>query len=260
MGGVKSITLLDDHPTELIDLSSQFYLQPADLGKPRAHATRDRLAELNTYVPVSVIEGALTEERIKHFQVVVLTNVSLEEQLRVNAITHQHGICFISTQTNGLFGSVFFFFFLFISHIFSFQFLFRSIFCDFGDDFEVSDVNGENPVTALVASVTQEAEGVVTTLDESRHGLEDGDFVTFAEIAGMSQLNDTPPLKVKVLGPYTFSIGDTSSLTPYKSGGIAIQVKQPKRLKFVSGFPFFFYYLFLCLIFISFSYLATRKP
>ena len=262
LGGVKSITLLDDHPTELIDLSSQFYLQPADLGKPRAHATRDRLAELNTYVPVSVIEGALTEERIKHFQVVVLTNVSLEEQLRVNAITHQHGICFISTQTNGLFGSAFFFFFsiLFISHIFSLQFLFSSIFCDFGDDFEVSDVNGENPVTALVASVTQEAEGVVTTLDESRHGLEDGDFVTFAEVGGMAELNGCAGRKVKVLGPYTFSIGDTTALTHYKTGGIVIQVKQPKRLKFVSGFPFFFSITSFCVIFISFSYLATRKP
>lgn len=197
----------------MIDLSSQFYLQPSDVGKPRAKATRDRLAELNTYVPVAVLEGALTEERLKAFQVVVLTNATLREQLAVNEITHRHGICFIATQTNGLFGSVF---------------------CDFGDDFEVSDVNGENPVTALVASVTNDKDGVVTTLDETRHGLEDGDFVTFAEIAGMSQLNDTPPLKVKVLGPYTFSIGDTSSLTPYKSGGIAIQVKQPKRLKFVS--------------------------
>ena len=132
LGGVKSITLLDDQPTELIDLSSQFYLQPADLGKPRAHATRDRLAELNTYVPVSVIEGALTEERIKLFQVVVLTNVPLEEQLRVNAITHQHGICFISTQTNGLFGfaslpSFFFFFLFFISQISLFLFSFFQI-------------------------------------------------------------------------------------------------------------------------------------
>ena len=95
-------------------------------------------------------------------------------------------------------------------------------------------MNGENPVTALVASVTQEAEGVVTTLDESRHGLEDGDYVTFAEVSGMTELNACAGRKVKVLGPYTFSIGDTTALTPYKSGGIVVQVKQPKRLKFVS--------------------------
>ena len=35
-------------------------------------------------------------------------------------------------------------------------------------------------------------------------------------------------------GPYTFSIGDTSGLSNYVSGGYAIQCKIPKTLKFVS--------------------------
>lgn len=36
-----------------------------------------------------------------------------------------------------------------------------------------------------------------------------------------------------VAGPYTFSIGDTSGLTPYIRGGIATQVKMPDTLQFV---------------------------
>ncbi len=36
-----------------------------------------------------------------------------------------------------------------------------------------------------------------------------------------------------ILGPYTFSIGDTSGLSDYVSGGYAIQCKMPKTLKFV---------------------------
>ena len=77
-------------------------------------------------------------------------------------------------------------------------------------------------------------EGVVTCLDETRHGLEDGDFVTFTEVQGMTELNGCEPRKITVKGPYTFSIGDTSDLGNYKTGGIFTQVKMPKLLDFVS--------------------------
>ena len=36
------------------------------------------------------------------------------------------------------------------------------------------------------------------------------------------------------IGPYTFSIGDTSELSDYCGGGIATQVKMPKKFSFVS--------------------------
>lgn len=74
----------------------------------------------------------------------------------------------------------------------------------------------------------------MTCLDETRHGLEDGDFVTFSEVQGMTELNGCEPRKVTVKGPYTFNIGDTSNLSDYKAGGIFTQVKMPKILTFVS--------------------------
>ena len=80
----------------------------------------------------------------------------------------------------------------------------------------------------------QEAEGLVTCADETRHGLEDGDYVTFNEVQGMVELNECKPRKISVKGPYTFTIGDTSSLGDYKAGGIFTQVKMPKTIKFVS--------------------------
>ena len=82
--------------------------------------------------------------------------------------------------------------------------------------------------------VLQDSEGVVTCLDETRHGLEDGDFVTFTEVQGMEELNGCKPRKVTVKGPYTFSIGDTSDLGDYVRGGIFTQVKMPKIIEFVS--------------------------
>jgi len=48
--------------------------------------------------------------------------------------------------------------------------------------------------------ILQGEEAMVTCLDETRHGLEDGDFVTFTEVKGMEQLNGCEPRKVTVKG------------------------------------------------------------
>jgi len=85
----------------------------------------------------------------------------------------------------------------------------------------------------LIYIIAQSDEGLVTCLDESRHGLEDGDFVTFTEVQGMTELNNCHPRKVTVKGPYTFTIGNTSDLGDYIRGGIFTQVKMPKILAFV---------------------------
>lgn len=52
------------------------------------------------------------------------------------------------------------------------------------------------------------------------------------QIQGMSELNGCEPRKIKVLGPYTFSIGDTTNCSKYVRGGIVTQVKMPKKLSF----------------------------
>lgn len=82
----------------------------------------------------------------------------------------------------------------------------------------------------------------MTCLDETRHGLEDGDFVTFSEVQGMTELNGCEPRKISVKGPYTFAIGDTSNLGDYKTGGIFTQVKMPKILDFVRIINIFDYF------------------
>ena len=69
LAGVKSVTLYDPTPTKIQDLSSHFFLTLEDVGKPRAEISRPRLAELNTYVPTSVLDGPLNEEKIKKYQV-----------------------------------------------------------------------------------------------------------------------------------------------------------------------------------------------
>jgi len=165
---------------------------------------------LNSYVPLNVITEPLTEDEIKKHSVVILTTASLDEQMRINEITHKEGIAFIVADTRGLFAQVF---------------------CDFGESFCVNDETGENPLNAMIASITKEEKGLVACLDEARHGLESGDYVTFSEVSGMTEINGKE-FEVDVTGPYTFKIGDTSQFSPYTRGGVITQVKKPKIVHF----------------------------
>lgn len=108
------------------------------------------------------------------------------------------------------------------------------MFNDFGPDFLCNDPTGEQPLSGMVVSVEQGQDALVTTLDETRHGLEDGDYVTFSEVQGMDELNGCEPRKITVKGPYTFTIGDTSGFKSYKKEGIFTQVKMPKKMQFKS--------------------------
>ena len=78
----------------------------------------------------------------------------------------------------------------FLRSVFSGQFVLltqfeqhRNVFCDFGEDFKVMDTNGEAVLSVMVSAVSKDADGIVTCLDEKRHGFEDGDFVTFHEVS-----------------------------------------------------------------------------
>ena len=97
-----------------------------------------RAAELNSYVTMRHETGALSEEMVKE-HMVVLTNSSLEEQLKVNEW------CRAAIPAINM------------------------IVADFGPKFTVVDTNGKQPITAMIASVTTETSAVVTTLDEARH-------------------------------------------------------------------------------------------
>ncbi|ODV94113.1 hypothetical protein PACTADRAFT_86334 [Pachysolen tannophilus NRRL Y-2460] len=210
LAGVKSLTLYDPNDVVLEDISCQFFLSESDIGKPRALSTATKLAELNSYVPISVI-SELSETTLKNFQVIVITDLPLQQQLTINEFSHKNGIKFISTEVRGLFGNVF---------------------VDFGDKFVILDPTGEEPHQGIVSDI--ESDGTVTMLDDNRHGLEDGDFVKFSEVQGLEKLNDGTLYQVEVLGPYAFKIKFDNSIGSYEKGGIFTQVKVPKTISFES--------------------------
>ncbi|KAM3836192.1 ubiquitin-like modifier-activating enzyme 1 [Diretmus argenteus] len=211
LSGVKSVTVQDHDLTTWTDLSSQFFLSESDLGQNRATSSLVHLSALNPHVHVSAHTGPLDEDLLQPFQVVILTDSSLDDQKRFSEYCHSHGIKLIVADTKGLCGQ---------------------LFCDFGEEFEVLDRDGETPVSAMIDNITKANPGVVTCICDQKHGFPEGCRVSFSGVRGMTELNNISPVEIKVLSHYSFSIADTSGFSEYERGGTATEVKQPCMLKF----------------------------
>lgn len=205
LAGVKSLTIWDPKPVEIGDLGAQFYLTPEDIGKTRAEASVKQLSELNRYVPVRAVTGELTEI-VKNYKVVVLSEATTEEALKVNQASRAAGTLFIWVQTHGLVGM---------------------LFNDFGEKFTVTDTNGEEPVTGSVAQI--EGTGEVYAPDSARHGLEDGMLIQLRNVEP-SAYNGV--YRVKVSGPLAFNIDLPEGIPPYAKGGDWNQLKEPQTVTF----------------------------
>ena len=69
-----------------------------------------------------------------------------------------------------------------------------------------------------IEHITNGAPGVVTVKHKRPHYFQDGDFVTFEDVKGMTEINGLEPRPVKVQSPISFSIEDTTRFGKYISG------------------------------------------
>ncbi|XP_076101717.1 ubiquitin-like modifier-activating enzyme 6 isoform X1 [Mytilus galloprovincialis] len=225
LAGVKALTVQDGNVSTIQDLGTQFFLREDDVKQQRnrAEASVNRLSELNPYVSMNILTYSLEDstdlDYLKQYQCIVLTELPLTLQLKINKFCREQSpqITFISCDVYGVFCSAF---------------------CDFGDSFEVTDINGEEPRDIFIESISKDNPALVTILQvrEKTHGLEDGDVVTFREVNGMTEINEKQ-FKISVKSPESFTINcDTSSdeFSPYTHGGRAVQIKGQVTLKYES--------------------------
>jgi hypothetical protein len=190
---------------------------------------------------------------------VVLTDAPLALCVAVDAYCRSNGICFLMADARGVF---------------------CWLFCDFGPAFEVVDKDGEECKEVMVGALQAAPDGgklggggpafVVSTLDQARHDLEDGDLVCFKEVAHrlsseavgcplLAEALSAPPgcvgggapFPITVMTPTTFAVhlrpGPASDAAAAQAasagpavvsaacaGGSAIQVKQAATLSFAS--------------------------
>jgi len=218
LAGIKALTIHDTEKCQTWDLGTNFFLCEDDVVnmRNRAETVLQHIAELNPYVHVTSSSVPLNETTdlsfLDKYQCVVLTEIKLPLQKKINNFCHSHcpPIKFISADIHGIWSR---------------------LFCDFGDEFEVSDTTGEEPKEIFISNITQANPGIVTCLENHPHKLETGQFLTFREVNGMTGLNGSTQ-QITVVSPFSFSIGDTTELEPYLHGGIAVQVKTPKTFCF----------------------------
>lgn len=216
LAGPKEVVVYDQETVQMSDLGSNFYLKEGDVGqKTRSEAVIEQLKALNEYVNVSHYTGEVNTEYLKNFDCVVFTDCYDKEYLvKINNFcrSQEKPIGFIYAGALGLYGWTF---------------------VDFGDAHVVFDKDGEECLSTIITSITNDEKGIVTVNDDKRHGFQDGDWVTFREVEGMTELNDQK-FKINVISPYSFSIGDCSKFSPYTRQGIAEQTKVPQPIKFKS--------------------------
>lgn len=217
LAGPLEVILHDDALVQISDLGANFYLSEADVGKrSRAEVCAGQLQQLNPNVKVSVHSGPISEALLGGgLSVAVFTETRHSDLERYNLICRSGtpAVGFIAADCFGLTASAF---------------------VDFGDVFSCRDKDGVEPKSSIIAGITQESPGTVHSHHERRHGFQDGDWVTFREVQGMTQLNGSAPRQIKVTGPYSFTIEDTTGYDAYVREGIVSQVKVPFTMKFSS--------------------------
>ena len=196
------------------DLSAQFCLGAGDLGQPRAGASAAALQQLNSAVEAKVLGGALLDNDLSGYGVVVLCGALLSESLAISDHLRAlpgGGPSLVRGESRGVFGSVF---------------------CDFGESHTVTDTDGEEPHLAILSSVGSQENVLVTCVEDERIQFQEGDLVELREVRGMTELNGGR-FRVTDTKAYSFRMEcDTTGMSPYEGGGIAVQVKEPKEMSF----------------------------
>ena len=211
LSGPKSVTIYDEIFARINDLSSNFYLSEADVGKKkRDEACLKKLQELNPYVTVSLLRfepNTNLIQKIHQFNVVVFTELYPTNFLiNVNNECRKHSVKFIYACNLGLAGY---------------------IFSDFGAQHTIFDEAGSSKISFNIKNISK-AEKALITIDnekgQNNFNIGDGGIVTFEGVEGMTELNGKK-FKIRYENYESFYIEqDTRNFHDYIKGGKAIRV------------------------------------
>lgn len=110
LSGLGSLTILDSHKVTEEDLSNQFFVSDSDVGSYRLDAARDRVLEMNPRVEITLdtdVFGSKEMSYFSGFDLVLGTQMTREEMIRLNSITRHYGIPLYMAGCNGLFAYIF---------------------------------------------------------------------------------------------------------------------------------------------------------
>lgn len=103
------------------------------------------------------------------------------------------------------------------------------VFLDYGEAHIIRDADGEDTKSFIVVSASNENPAIITVHEDKRHKFQDGDYVQFREVEGMTELNSLPPTQIEVIDGFSFKLKvDATSFSAYSRQGIVENIKVPK--------------------------------
>lgn len=220
------ITLCDNDLVTNDDLTKNKFTKAEDIFKySLADATQRGLLEINNSVTIMTLKNDIFEnlKLLKDYKIIVITTIiPLTKAEKINDYCRKKNKGFVYACQFG-----------FVSFLFE----------DFGEDFLVIDKNGKKCKNYYIKSITNASPGIVEIdpVEEYDGGkkrkkylqLETGDYVTFKDVAGMVELNDSPPRPIRVISKSKFTIEETSRYDEFSGLGIVEEVKIPFEVKFL---------------------------
>ncbi|CZT99417.1 hypothetical protein PFAG_03910 [Plasmodium falciparum Santa Lucia] len=215
LSGPQSVCIYDNDICDISDIGVNFYINEKDVEDKscRSDAVLKELQELNNYVHIYNYKGTIEKNWLENFDVVICCDINKEDLIKYNNMIRgidKKRIAFLSCNIYGLCGY---------------------IFVDFNKEFICYDSNGEQVKSCNVSKISKELEGKVSFDFDKTSPFEEGDYVQFSNVEGMTEINNKI-YKIKNLKKYTFEIGDTSLYSEYIKGGICTQVKKHLKLNF----------------------------
>lgn len=203
--GVRSLTVVDNSVVQETDFGTNYYLNNEDVGQPTSTTIVPRLAELNPYV--KIIIGKEDYDVTSYHVIVFIGNY--QKAVKLNDVCHNK-TKFIYTNTQGVFGT---------------------LFCDFGENFLIKDIDGEPQQSIVITNITNE-ENATVMLDKKNHGLSVGEYIQFSNIKGMENMNGQTFEVVKIVDNNSFKIKFDSRENGQFINGEYSLVKQTKVYNF----------------------------
>ncbi|TMS38930.1 hypothetical protein L596_005552 [Steinernema carpocapsae] len=211
LGGVRHVTIQDTVNTSWYDLSAQYFLCEENIGENRAKCSLPHLSELNDSVQVAALTEPITEEMIDLFDLVILTDCGYGLQDEVNAWCRDKG-CYLWWPTLAVCSPTS-----------------RST-----QELDSRLMTRIEQCHEFLIDYVDKVSGDITTFDNAPHNLEDGDYVTFVEVKGMTELNNCEPMRVTVKKPDVFNVGDAvKHFSDHTGCGRGKQVKQPVKVDYL---------------------------
>lgn len=201
LAGVKQVTLHDTVNLSQKDLASNYYANSENIGQNRAKVVHRNLSSLNPYVNVVTDTEDLCEDHFKKHNVIVLCDDIITNQFYYNTLARKYDVKFIVANSFGLMGYVF---------------------CDFGNEFIVKDVDGELPKSGVLVSTNEQG-----YCSNDPHELSVGDVINITlgneeVVDAVTHVKDITTFKTKLFTGISNILINTS----FK------QIKQPHTINF----------------------------